>query len=82
MGILIANVGIPMISCIHPGLWLALPLVMLVEWAVAAFVVRWKMRAAIKVAFFGNIVSTLVGIPLKWLLVCSLTPIAASPRRT
>lgn len=72
-----ADAGIPLIACIHPGLWLALPVVILLEGLVAAFVLRWKLGTATKVVVIGNLLSTLAGMPLKWLLVWGLTPTAS-----
>ncbi len=73
-----ADAGIPLIACVHPGLWLVLPIVMLFEGAVGIFVFRWKVGTAAKITLFGNVLSTLAGIPFKWLLVWSLSPVASS----
>lgn len=73
-----ADAGIPLIACIHPGLWLALPAVIVVEGLVAVVIMRWKPSTAARVALLCNLLSTLAGIPLKWLLVWGLTPMASS----
>lgn len=67
-----ANVGVPLIDYLFPGFWMLLPAIMLLEWAMALFVLRKGAWIAAKVAVVANIFSTLVGIPIKAVLVTAM----------
>lgn len=68
-----ADAGIPMISCVYPGFWLLLPLVIVLEAVIALVVFRRGVWVAVKVAAIANVASTLVGVPLRCLLVWVLS---------
>lgn len=71
-----ADAGIPLIALVSPGFWLILPLVILLESFVALLILRKRIWIALKVAVISNIVSTVAGVPLRWLVVLALTPYA------
>lgn len=71
-----ADVGIPMIACVDTGFWLLLPIVILVEGIVALIVLRKGIWTAAKVSVTANLLSTLAGIPLSWLIKSTLKPVA------
>ncbi len=61
-----ADAGLPMLLLVWPGSWAALPAVILLEAAVGRRLLGgW--REAWKVSGWGNLVTTLLGVPLTWL---------------
>ena len=63
-----ANVGLPMLAVTWPGAWALLLPVVLVEALVARRVLAASWRQSLKVAAWANVASTLVAVPLSWLL--------------
>ena len=64
-----ADAGIPMLAYLWPGFWVALPLVILIETVVATRVLNESWRRALKLSGIANLASTLLGIPMTWLLL-------------
>lgn len=64
-----ANAGIPLIAVFLPPLWIALPLVIIVETIVVARFLDVSFWRAIPTVAVGNIASTIVGIPLLWIVI-------------
>ena len=66
-----ANIGVPMIAVFLPALWLSLVPVIFVEaWVIA----RWlplTPRRAVSGAAIGNVLSTLIGIPVMWMFLAT-----------
>ena len=64
-----ANIGVPMIAIFLPALWLSLlPVIFVEAWVIS----RWlplAPRRAVSGAAFGNVLSTLIGIPLMWMIL-------------
>lgn len=71
-----ANAGISMICCISPGFWLLLPAVIVLEAILALVVLRKGVWKAVKIAALANAFSTLVGVPVRWLLGLLLYDVA------
>jgi hypothetical protein len=76
-----ADVGLPLVAVFLPPMWIALAPIVLVE----AFVMSRRLAApfprAILPAAIGNLVSTLVGIPLAWMLLAVLEMICCADAR-
>lgn len=64
-----ANAGIPLIAVFLPPLWLALPLVIVVEAIVLGRSLDVSFWRAMPSVAIGNIASTIAGIPLFWIVV-------------
>jgi hypothetical protein len=67
-----ANAGVPMLALIWPISWLLLVPVILVEAAVAREVLSLSSRRALLVSTVANATSTLLGIPITWLVLLGL----------
>lgn len=67
--ILLADIGIPMISLILPTAWLALIPVILIEAFIGKRVTQMPFRRSFYGATVANLFSSLLGIPLTWLLL-------------
>lgn len=72
-----ADVGVPLINFLFPGFWMLLPAVILLEWAIAILIIKKGAWVAVKVAAISNGISTLLGIPLKSILVAALIPVVS-----
>lgn len=68
-GVAYADMGLPMVAVFLPPMWLALPVVVLVEAVVLSRMLSVGMRSAIRSAAAGNLVSTFLGVPLAWLVL-------------
>jgi hypothetical protein len=66
---LFANVGLPMICVYWPSAWIALVPIVLIEAWVGTRLLKIPFGSVLKTAFLGNFVSTLVGIPVTWLVL-------------
>ena len=64
-----ADMGIPMIAWILPVSWLSLIPIILVEAIVAARLLKKNYWAALKLSTAANTISTIIGIPVTWLLM-------------
>jgi len=64
-----ANAGIPLIVVFLPPLWIALPVVIIVETIVVARFLDVPFWRAIAPVTAGNIASTIGGIPLLWIMI-------------
>jgi hypothetical protein len=64
----LANVGLPILAVTWPGAWLLLVPVVLVEALVARWVLASSWRQSLKLAAWANVASTLLAVPLSWLL--------------
>src|SRR5262249_2276822 len=64
-----ANAGIPLIVVFLPPLWIALPVVIIVEAIVVARFLDVPFWRAIAPVTAGNIASTIGGIPLLWIMI-------------
>jgi hypothetical protein len=65
--VLLADIGVPMISLILPAAWLLLIPVIFVEALIGIRVAKIPFRRSLAVATTSNIFSTLLGVPLAWL---------------
>jgi hypothetical protein len=68
----VADVGLPMLVLVWPAAWILLAPIVLVEAWVARRIARIGWREALIVSGEANAISTLVGIPLAWLLMLAL----------
>lgn len=64
-----ADIGLPMIAVFLPPMWIGLVPIVLVEAFVISRRLAAPLRRTILPAFVGNLVSTLVGIPLAWVIL-------------
>lgn len=69
----LANMGIPMISVLFPAMWGAFIPVVVIETMILKRRRQLKLRPTLCAVFCANIVSTLVGIPLSWILYFLVT---------
>src|SRR5690242_18436149 len=67
-----ADIGVPMLAVVWPISWLLLLVIIPLETFVADRVLRTDARTSLKIATVANLVSTLAGIPLTWLLLVCL----------
>ena len=67
-----ANIGIPMLAFIWPGMWLALIPVVALEAFLAKRMLSLERQDAWKLAGTANTFSTAVGIPLTWAILLLL----------
>jgi hypothetical protein len=75
--ILMANAGVPMIFVIWPATWLLLIPIVLVEWALACRILKVPSLDGFLAACIGNLASTVVALPVTWvlmLIVALITP--------
>jgi hypothetical protein len=63
-----ADTGIPMLAITWPGMVVALIPVVLLEWWVMTSRLTFSKRKLLKLTAITNVVSTVVGIPLAWLV--------------
>jgi hypothetical protein len=71
-GILVANVGVPLLALLWPAHWLALVPLAVFEGELGHRRLQLARPAAMRVALFGNLVSTCVGVPLVWALMLAV----------
>ncbi len=62
----LANVGVPLISVLEAFGWLTIIPVVIVEALVAKVLLRWTLVVALKWVSLANLASTLLGIPIAW----------------
>jgi hypothetical protein len=67
-----ADVGMPMIVLVWPGAWVLFLPVVALESVVAHRLLKLSAGRALRVSFVANLVSTLAGIPVTWLLLLML----------
>ncbi|OGF46446.1 MAG: hypothetical protein A2231_12790 [Candidatus Firestonebacteria bacterium RIFOXYA2_FULL_40_8] len=67
-----ADVGVPMIFLTFPAMLIALIPVIIIEAIVFTKILKIKFRATVLPSAFANIVSTIIGIPLSWLLMVEI----------
>lgn len=67
--ILFADIGLPMISLVLPAAWLLLIPVILIEAGVGVRVLHVPFRKILPATAVANCFSTLLGIPLAWLVL-------------
>lgn len=67
-----ANAGIPMLAILWPIQWLSLLLVIVVESWIVGRMARVPARQVFKPVALANLVSTLVGVPIAWMLMLLL----------
>jgi len=67
-----ADAGVPMIFLTFPSMILALIPIVLIEAGVFAWLLRIKYRQTILPSLLGNLISTIIGIPLSWLLMVAV----------
>lgn len=72
-----ADAGVPMIVLVWPGFWLLLLPIVVLEGSVARRVFQMPWKGALKLSAEANLVSTLVGIPLTWLVLFIVEMLAA-----
>jgi len=76
-----ADAGVPMLYLVWPASWILFVPIVLVEAAVARTLLRLATLRALLVSAVSNAASTLVGIPLTWLLLAVLEILATSGGR-
>lgn len=64
-----ADVGVPMLALMWPPAWLLLLVIVPVEGLFARRILSLDWRAALGLSLRANLASTLVGIPLTWLVL-------------
>src|SRR5439155_11355304 len=67
-----ADMGLPLVAVILPPLWLALVPIILVEGVVLRRLTSAPFSKALASASLGNVVSTLIGIPIAWVALATL----------
>ena len=67
-----ADVGMPMIVLVWPGAWVLFLPVVALQSVVAHRLLKLSAGRALRVSFVANLVSTLAGIPVTWLLLLML----------
>ncbi len=67
-----ANIGVPMIFITIPGMLIALFPVILIESLVIAKQLAISFKSSIKAAALGNVISTIVGIPITWVILVAI----------
>jgi hypothetical protein len=70
--ILIADAGLPMIAWYLPRMWLALVPVILLEAAIGMRITGLSFRRAAWAATAANCFSTLIGVPLAWIVLATV----------
>jgi hypothetical protein len=71
-----ADVGIPMLTVTWPGMLLALAPVVLIEAWIVRSRLRLETRESLRVVFLANLASTIIGIPVAWLVLVFLEMVA------
>jgi hypothetical protein len=67
--VLFANTGLPMICVYWPSAWVAfIPIVIIESW-VGVRLLKRPFGSCLKAAFVGNLISTLIGIPITWFVL-------------
>lgn len=64
-----ANMGLPMLAAVWPAAYLLLVPIIILEAAVAQNVIHVSFGSAIQIAAVGNVVSTVLGMPVCWLIL-------------
>lgn len=64
-----ADIGLPMLFYVLPASWVLLPLVIVVEAVIAVRLLRTGWKMALCVAAAANLLSTLLGVPLTWVVL-------------
>lgn len=64
-----ADAGVPMIFLTFPSMILALIPIVLIEAGIFTWLLHIKYHQTILPSLFGNLASTIIGIPLSWLLM-------------
>ncbi len=64
-----ANVGLPMLIVVWPVMWVILVPIILLEAAVGTKLLHIGFPEAVQISALANIVSTLIGIPITWLIL-------------
>jgi hypothetical protein len=67
-----ADAGLPMVAVFLPPLWLAFVPIVLLEAMALSRLMAIPLRRALLSALAGNIASSLVGIPLTWVILAAL----------
>ncbi|MCK9604313.1 MAG: hypothetical protein M0R66_08155 [Candidatus Omnitrophica bacterium] len=75
-----ADAGVPMIFLTFPSMILALIPIVLIEAGIFTWLLRIKYRQTILPSLFGNLASTIIGIPLSWLLMVAVQLITGGGR--
>lgn len=66
-----ADIGLPLVAVFLPPMWLTLIPIVVVEALVNGRLLAMPFRRTVVPASVGNLVSTLAGIPLMWLLLAT-----------
>lgn len=76
-----ANIGVPMVAVFLPPLWLSLvPVIAIEAWAVTRLLGLSPKKSVAGVAL-GNVLSTLVGVPLMWAILATVQGVFAGGAR-
>lgn len=67
-----ADIGVPMIFITAPGMLAALIPIILIECVMMSKQLAITLKQSLKAAFYGNIVSTIVGIPVTWVALVAI----------
>ena len=67
-----ANIGVPMVAVFLPPLWLSLiPVIAVESWVLIRLLALSPLQAT-KGATIGNVLSTLAGVPLMWMVFATM----------
>lgn len=76
-----ANIGVPMVAVFLPPLWLSLvPVIAIEAWLITRLLGLTPKNSVSGVAL-GNVLSTLVGIPLMWAVLATVQGVLAGDAR-
>ncbi len=76
-----ANIGVPMVAVFLPPLWLSLvPVIVIEAWLITRLLGLTPKNSVTGVAL-GNVLSTLVGIPLMWAVLATVQGVLAGDAR-
>ena len=65
-----ANAGVPMLVILWPLFWLAfIPIVLIESYILRRYLQEIKWKQALKVCTYSNLFSTLIGIPITWMIL-------------
>lgn len=67
-----ADIGVPMVAIFLPPMWLSLIPVVLLEAWILRRMLSIPSRAALAASAVGNVVTTIVGIPLVWIALAAI----------
>jgi hypothetical protein len=67
-----ADIGVPMVAVFLPPLWLSLIPIIVVEALIVSRMLTMSLRRSFASVALGNVLSTIVGIPLMWAVLATV----------